>query len=118
MPSDLVVRFPSDGNPLEIPADLVVVGTKARAAAEEHGRTAAPAVRLLLTGDRDYFVAVGGELTAPKKKAIAAQVGQSVLVTFPQRKPVRRKLAAVYGLDSAPGAAAPRAATPVDLTSG
>lgn len=117
MPSDLVVRFRSEGATLEFPADLVAIGSQARPAADASGRAGGEAVRLLLTGDRDYFVAVSGELAAPAKKALAAQVGRTVLAVFPMRSPVRRRLAQAFGLEEG-GAAAPRSTASLDLSAG
>lgn len=117
MPSDLVVRFRSEGATLEIPADLVALGTQARPAAEAASRSPEGPVKLLLTGDRDYFVAVKGDLPAQAKKALAEQVGRSVLVVFPLRSPVRRRLASALALERG-GPAAPPPAAAIDLTDG
>lgn len=115
MPSDLVIRFRSEGSHVEIPAHLVAVGPEARARAEQHVPSRGGAAHLLLTGDRDYFVAVAGDLGATARAALAARVGRTVLAVFPARSPVRRRLAAAHGLDEA---RAPAAAAPVDLTAG
>jgi hypothetical protein len=116
MPSDLVIRFRSEGANVEIPAHLQAVGPDARPAADKHARSKSTAVHLLLTGDRDYFVAVTGDLAAPTRAALASRVGRTVLVVFPARTPVRRRLAAEYGLTAL--AAAPRPAATLDLTEG
>ena len=57
MPSDLVVRFRSEGATLEFPADLVAIGSQARPSAEAYAKTGGDSLRLLLTGrdeDRKY----------------------------------------------------------------
>lgn len=118
MPSDLVVRFRSEGATLEIPADLVAFGSQARPAAEAgKGATDGP-VRLLLAGDRDYYVALSADVTAQVTKAIAAQVGKSVLAVFPMRTPVRRRLVAAYGLAEKVREAPSPARAALDLAEG
>ncbi len=117
MPSDLVVRFRSEGATLEFPADLVAIGSQARPSAEAYAKTGGDSLRLLLTGDRDYFVTVNGELAAPAKKALAARVGRTVLAVFPMRSPVRRRLTQAYGIEH-DGAAGPQPTTAIDLTVG
>lgn len=117
MPSDLVIRFRSEGANVEIPAHLLAIGPEARPAAEQQAPSRGAAVHLLLTGDRDYFVAVAGDLAAPAREALAARVGRAVLAVFPARTPVRRRLTAAYGLSPA-AAAPPPAAAPVDLAQG
>ena len=116
MPSDLVIRARSEGETLEIPARLLAVGAKARPAAEETSRSSVPSAHLLLTGDRDYFVAVNGELPATAAALLTARLGRSVLVVFPGRSPVRRRLTSAHGLgEGKPPAAATVA---IDLTAG
>ncbi|MBK8256155.1 MAG: hypothetical protein IPK82_26235 [Polyangiaceae bacterium] len=115
MPSDLVVRFRSDGANLEVPAELVAVGAEARPAAEQHARLPSQGPRLLLTGDRDYFVALPANLPEVTRTALTARVGRTVLVVFPGRWPVRRRVAQVFGLEEK---APPPASDPIDLTEG
>ena len=117
MPSDLVVRFRNEGETLEIPARLLAVGAKARPAADEIARGGPSAgVHLLLTGDRDYLVGVIGALPGAATKAIAARIGRSVLVVFPARSAVRRRVEAAYGLGEGKAPEGPQVA--VDLTTG
>lgn len=116
MPSDLVIRFRSEGANVEIPAHLLNFGDQARPAAERHAQSRGKGIHLLLTGDRDYFVAVTGELAASVRQALAARAPRTVLVVFPARSPVRRRLAAAYGLAEPPEP--PRQTAPLDLTDG
>lgn len=116
MPSDLVIRFRSEGANVEIPAHLLAVGEGARPAAEKHLSPPGAAVHLLLTGDRDYFVALTGELGAQVRGALRARVGRTLMAVFPARTPVRRRLSAAYGLDEP--APAPRPVAALDLTEG
>jgi hypothetical protein len=102
MPSDLVVRFRSASATLDVPAKLVAAGPEARPAAEQYARAPSAGVRLLLAGDRDYFVALSAELQPAVKAALASRVGRFVLVEFPSRTPVRRRLVAAYGIEAAP----------------
>jgi hypothetical protein len=115
MPSDLVIRFRSEGANIEIGAQLVAVGPEARPAAAKHTPGEGKPLHLLLTGDRDYFVAVTSDPGAPARKALGARIGRTVMVVFPARTPVRRRLTAAYGLEEP--APAP-AATALDLTEG
>ncbi|MEZ4300791.1 MAG: hypothetical protein R3B70_38000 [Polyangiaceae bacterium] len=117
MPSDLVIRFRSEGATVEIPAELLAVGAEARPAAEKAARAPASFAQLLLTGDRDYFVSVGADLAAPARRALAARVGRTLLVVFPGRTPVRRRFASALGLEEGTAPAAPAAGL-VDLTAG
>ena len=115
MPSDLVIRFRSEGTNIEIPAHLLSHGPEARPAADQHARSSGATVHLLLTGDHDYFVAVTGDLGTAARQALSSRVGRTVLAVFPARSPVRRRLAAAYGLAEP---AVPPPAAAVDLTEG
>ncbi|MFO0593601.1 MAG: hypothetical protein U0441_39030 [Polyangiaceae bacterium] len=118
MPSDLVVRFRSEGTVIELSADLVALGTQAGPAAAAYAPSPGSGPRLLLTGDRDYFVAVTGDLSDASKKALAKQVGRAVLAAFPGRTPVRRRLAKAIGLDAPAAPAVVPSAAAIDLTVG
>lgn len=109
MPSELVIRLSTPSGPLNLPATLLATGDEVAAAPAPAGR---PVV--LLTGDRDYLVALQPPLADAVVRALQAHKGQAVHVTFPGRSPVRRRLAEVRGLE----VATPSAGVALDLTAG
>ncbi len=94
---------------IELPATLLAAGSQASAAPENSDR---PVV--LLTGDRDYLVALHPPLADSAVQALSQQKGQVVYVLFPGRSPVRRRLAELRGL----GVASSPAGVALDLTDG
>lgn len=108
MPSELVIRLSTPSGPLDLPATLLATGEKVAAAPAPAG----PAV--LLTGDRDYLVALHPPLSDAIVGALRAQRGQAVHVLFPGRSPLRRRLAEVRGLE----VSTPSGGIALDLTAG
>ena len=109
MPSELVIRLSTNSGPVDLPATLLATGDAVAAAPAPTDR---PAV--LLTGDRDYLVALHPPLADGVVRALTEQTGQAVHITFPGRKPVRRRLAEVRGLS----VATPSGGIALDLTAG
>lgn len=111
MPNNLLIRVPFNEGSIDVPAVLLAVG---RDIASSLDATAGQGPRLVLTGDRDYLVALSTPLEARVISALRAREGGGVRAVFPGRHPVRRRLKALLGLDT------PIAASGValDLTQG
>ncbi len=116
MPSDLVIRFRNEGQTLEIPAVLIAKSAEAKTLAAEAARgtrAKAGVIELFLAGDRDYFVAVN-EAHVSFVAALERRIGRNVLVVFPERSPVRRRLVSMWTVPPAPLSVS----NPIDLTLG
>lgn len=110
---ELEIRVGSD----RVAAVLVKSGSMARRSFEK--ARSAPGVQILLTGERDYHVALSAP--TPKTRAALAQaVGTKVLLVFAGRRPVRQLLRAIAGhdLEDSKPVAAAAPAVALDLTAG
>jgi hypothetical protein len=116
MPSDPIVRLRTGKDTLDLPAKLEASGAGAAAAFDKvHGRDG---VHLLLVGgDASYAVTLRSPVTADARAQLEALRGKSVLVVFPGRRAVRRRIGELAA--SAVVASSPvLAADALDLTEG
>lgn len=110
--SELTIRLITTGRPIKLRATLLAAGSDA---ASQLDPAATKGPELLLTGDRDYLVALHTPLEADSIRALKEHKNKAVHVVFPERRPVRRRLAEIGGLDDVPTQAGGVA---LDLTAG
>jgi hypothetical protein len=118
MPSDPIVRLRTAKDPLDLPAKLEASGPAADAAfAAVRG---ADGVHLLLVGgDVSYALTLRSPVSADARARLEALRGKSVLVVFPGRRAVKRRIAElVASAASAPAPTPVVAANALDLTEG
>lgn len=119
MPTELTLRLLVNRSPVHVPARLLT-------AEEDSAPTIDPTdnegPKALLSGDRSYLVALVPPLSEDVKRALEKNKGKSVLVYFPGRKPVRRRLSQLSGLSAGPAQAPPPSEAPppppIDLREG
>ncbi|MEP7126687.1 MAG: hypothetical protein ABJE95_37495, partial [Byssovorax sp.] len=116
MPSDPIVRLRTAKDPLDLPAKLEASGADADAAfARVRG---AEGVHLLLVGgDASYAFTLRSPVSADAQRQLEALRGKSVLVVFPGRRAVRRRIAELVA-SGAQAEAPVLAANALDLTQG
>ena len=120
MPSDPIVRLLTGKDTLDLPARLEASGPEA-AAAFEKARARDGVHLLLVGGDASYAFTLRSPLTDDARAKLEALRGKSVLVVFPGRHAVRRRLAQlVASAAPAPGTeiATGALALALDLTEG
>jgi hypothetical protein len=96
MPSELIIRLAMKSGSIKLPATLLAAGGDAASRLDPAARKGP---EILLTGDRDYLVALHTPLEAKAIRVLKERKGQGVHVIFPGKRPVRRRLAEVRGLD-------------------
>ncbi|NUQ73435.1 MAG: hypothetical protein HUU21_07760 [Polyangiaceae bacterium] len=94
MPRELIIRLDSPSGSIKLPATLLAAG---EGAASHRDPRKGP--ELLLTGDRSYLVALHTPLDVEAIRALHDGKNRLVHVIFRGRKPVRRRIAEVRGLD-------------------
>ena len=116
MPNDLIVRLRTGKDNLDLPAELEASG---KAAASAFGKVrGGDGVHLLLVGsDVSYAVTLRSPVTADARTQLEALRGKSVLVVFPGRRAVRRRIYELVA-SAAPSPAPVLAAAALDLTEG
>lgn len=118
MPTELIVRLLAGRIKHHLTASLLAVGEDSSPTIDH---TQHPGPKALLTGDRSYLVSIPEPVSEPIYNALKLNLGKSVHVIFPGRKPVRRRLTQIAGfepetaLPALPGSAPP---TAVDLREG
>jgi hypothetical protein len=98
MPTELLVRVQNKTDPVDVPAVLLAAAAGGDPASSLDV-AARQGPRLLLTGDRDYLVGFPMALSADLIRLFQEAEGKSVHIIFPGRRPVRRRLHALLGLD-------------------
>jgi hypothetical protein len=116
MPSDPIVRLRTGKDTLDLPARLEASGPGAAAAFDEaRGRDG---VHLLLVGgDASYAFTLRSPVIAGAQAQLEALRGKSVLVVFPGRRAVRRRIAELVA-SAGPAPVTTIAALALDLTEG
>lgn len=114
MPSDPIVRLRTGKDTLDLPAKLEASGPEAKAAfGRVHGHAG---IHLLLVGgDASYAFTLRSPVTEDARAQLEALRGKSVLVVFPGRRAVRRRIAELAA-SAAPAPVSTVAA--LDLTEG
>jgi hypothetical protein len=107
MPSDIIVRVRDGAHTVELPVTLDGAGPEAAPAFEK--LRAGDGAHLLLGGDRPYAVTLRPPLDPASLDLLGKTVGRSLLLVFPGRRAVRRRLAEL---------ALPRPAAPLPTPSG
>jgi hypothetical protein len=119
MAIEITIRIRSPRGSIDLPGTIDALGAAAAPALEE--RRSLPGVHLLLVNDHNYAITLRTPVTPEGLEALRQREGKSVLVVFPGRKPVRRRLRslAVTEGDRRPDHGAPaEPAQPLDLTAG
>jgi hypothetical protein len=116
MPSDPIVRLRAGKETLDLPAKLEASGPAA-AAAFARARGADGVHLLLVGGDAEYAVTLRSPVSADARRQLEALRGKSVLVVFPGRHAVRRRIAELVA-SAAPAPAPVLAEGALDLTEG
>lgn len=111
MPRELIIRLDTPSGSIKLPATLLAAGDDA---ALHRDPSAPKGPELLLAGDRSYLVALHTPLEAEAIRALKDGKDRSVHVIFRGRKPVRRRIAEVRGLD----VPTPATGVALDLTGG
>src|SRR5512132_3605633 len=112
MPSDTIIRLGTGRELLDLPAELEASGAGAAAAFEE-GRGRAGVHLLLAGGDASFAVTLRSPVTEEALSRLQALRRKSVLVVFPGRPAVRRRITELAGtVKPAPATGA------LDLTEG
>lgn len=120
MSIEVIVRLRSPRGFVDLPGTVDAIGQAASSAFDE--RRSAPGIRLLAEAvrDNDYAISLHLPVSAESVAALREREGKAVLVVFPGRTPVRRRLRALavsitrVALDL--GIASQ--AAPIDLTAG
>lgn len=87
----LALRCPPSFGVAELAAVLIDSGPDAADTLAAHQHL--PGTHLLLTGDRDFYVVLDRRPSPALLAALTAYCGKSLMVAFPDRTPVRRRLA-------------------------
>jgi hypothetical protein len=120
MATEIIVRIRTSRGLFDLPGTLDASGAAASPAFEE--RRATPGIHLLVGGDSSYSITLRAPVPAGGLEALQQRQGKSVLIVFPGRKPVLRRLGALAVVEGGGAAAdrgsAPPAAQPLDLTDG
>ncbi len=116
MPSDPIIRLRTGKDTLDLPATLEASGPDA-AAAFARVREADGVHLLLVGGDVPYAFTLRSPVDGDARSRLEAVRGQSVLVVFPGRHAVRRRLMELVA-SAAPAPVPASAAGAVDLTGG
>ncbi|MEO7331488.1 MAG: hypothetical protein ABI193_23130 [Minicystis sp.] len=114
MSSDIMVRLRADASTVELAVTLD--GAGAEAAAVFAKRRADRGVHLLVGGDRPYALTLKTPPTPAAHALLLKAQGHSLLVAFPGRRAVRRKLVELVVTTAID--AAPSASGALDLTAG
>ncbi|WP_437953254.1 hypothetical protein WME98_23125 [Sorangium sp. So ce296] len=120
MPTEVIVRIRSPRGIVDLPGTVDAVGPAASSAFEE--RKSTPGIHLLAaaTSDNDYAISLQAPVPAESLTALREREGHAVLVIFPGRTPVRRRLQAVSvsTVEVVPDPGVASQAAPLDLTAG
>ncbi|MCC6553455.1 MAG: hypothetical protein IT372_10610, partial [Polyangiaceae bacterium] len=112
MASEVIVRVRYQGGVVDLPGTLGAAGAGASRELEKRRET--PGIHLLAVGDRSYAITLRPPVLEEALAALRGRKGKSVLLVFPGRTPVRRKLKEILVHE---GAAVPDAPA-LDLTAG
>lgn len=120
MSTQVIVRIRSPRGLVDLPGTVEAVGPAASAAFEE--RRSTPGIRLLAVAvnDNDYAISLRSPVPADHLAALREREGKAVLIVFPGRTPVRRRLeaVAVSTVEVEPDHGVASQAAPIDLTAG
>ncbi|WP_437530599.1 hypothetical protein WME79_50050 [Sorangium sp. So ce726] len=120
MPSDVIVRIRSPRGFIDLPGTVDAVGPAASSAFE--GRKSAPGIHLLAVAvsDSDYALSLSAPVPGENLAALREREGRAVLIVFPGRSPVRRRLraVAVSNVEVVPDPGVASQAAPLDLNAG
>ncbi|WP_437306892.1 hypothetical protein [Sorangium sp. So ce388] len=118
MPTEVIVRIRSPRGIVDLPGTVDAVGPAASAAFEE--RKSTPGIRLLAVNDNDYAISLQAPVPAADLAALREREGRAVLIVFPGRTPVRRRLqaVAVSTVEVEPDQGVASQAAPLDLNGG
>ena len=86
----LALRFPSSFGTAELSAVLIDSGADAADTFAAHQHL--PGTHLLLVGERDFYVVLEDRLSPEQVEGLKALCGKSLIIAFPERTPVRRRL--------------------------
>ncbi|AUX27917.1 hypothetical protein SOCEGT47_085170 [Sorangium cellulosum] len=120
MPTDVIVRIRSARGIVDLPGTVDTIGPAASPTFEE--RRSTPGIRLLAVAvsDNDYAISLQLPVPAESLAALREREGKAVLIVFPGRTPVRRRLRALAASTAhvAPDPGVASQAAPLDLTAG
>jgi hypothetical protein len=100
----LALRCPPSFGVADVKAILVDSGPDAADTLAAHQHL--PGTHLLLTGDRDFYVVLDAQPSPELLASLRAFCGNSLMVVFPGRTPVRRRLASCVSVKSEAAAGA------------